>query len=69
MVPNTHATLQVTSTFQGTFRDKIWLGPEMSKNVPKTPKLKVIIHAFGLSLGPSSERHMMPHRDMGGYWK
>ena len=31
-------------------------------------KLKVIIHAFGLSRGPSSERHEMPPRAMGGPW-
>ena len=33
------------------------------------PKLKVIIHAFGLSRGSSSECHGMPPRDMGGNWK
>ena len=35
----------------------------------KQPKLKVIIHAFGLSRGPNSERHEIPPRDMVGHWK
>ena len=35
----------------------------------KQPKLKVIIHGFGHSPGPSSERHAMPPRDMGEHWK
>ena len=54
MVPSTHRTLQVTSILLGTFREKILTGPEKSKNVPKQPKLKVIIHAFGLYF-PGSE--------------
>ena len=36
--------------------------PKMSQ---KQPKLKVIIHAFGVSLGLSYGRHEMPLRDMG----
>ena len=35
----------------------------------KQPKLKVIIHAFGLFRDPSSGLHEMPPRDMGGHWK
>ena len=35
----------------------------------KQPKLKVIIHAFGLSQGPRSERHGMSPRTMGAHWK
>ena len=44
---------------------------KVKKNVPKTAKLKlkVIIHAFGLSRCPSSERHGMSPTDMGGYCK
>ena len=40
--------------------------PKMSQ---KLPKLKVIIHAFELSRGLSSERHGMLPRGMGGHWK
>ena len=69
MVSSTRATLQVMSTFIGTFREKIRPGPEKYKNVPKQPNLKVIIHAFGLPLGPSSERHDMPPRVMVGHRK
>ena len=32
-------------------------------------KLNVIIHAFRISRGPSSESHEMPPRDMQGHWK
>ena len=67
MVPSTHATLLGTSTFLGMFREKIWSGPEKSKNVPKQPKLKVIIHTFGLFSGPSYGRPEMPLRDIGGH--
>ena len=42
---------------------------ESSKMSRKQPKLKVIIHAFGLSRGPSSEHYEMPPRDMWGDWK
>ena len=35
----------------------------------KLPKLKIIIHAFGLYRGTSSERHGMPPREMGGHLK
>ena len=35
----------------------------------KQPKLKVIIHAFGLSRGPSTEHHGMPPRNMSCHWK
>ena len=52
------------SVILGTFREKIWSGPEKSKNDLKKPKLKVIIHAFRLSWGPNSERHGKPPRDM-----
>ena len=41
MVSSTRATLQVTSAFLGTFPEKIWPGPEKSKNVPKTAKTEV----------------------------
>ena len=34
----------------------------------KQSKLKVIIHAFKLSRGPSYGRREMPPRDMGGHW-
>ena len=37
---------------------------EMSQ---KQPKLKVILHAFGLSRGPSSERQGIPPMDMVGH--
>ena len=43
--------------------------PGEFKNVPKKPKMKVIIHAFGFSRGPSFERHGMPPRGLGGHWK
>ena len=44
--------------------------PEKVQKCPKKqPKLKVIIHPFGLSRAPSSERHGMPPRDLGGHWK
>ena len=69
MVPGTHTTLQVKSPFLGMFgekNDKTRKGPNMSK---KQPKLKVIIHALGLSRVPISERHGMPPRDMEGHWK
>ena len=70
MVPSTGATLQVTSAFLGAFREKIWPGPEKSRNLPKTTKIEgYIIHAFGLSRGPTSECHGMPSRDMGGHSK
>ena len=42
---------------------------EVQKMSQKQPKLKVIIHAFGLSQGPSFECRDMPLRDMGGHWK
>ena len=35
----------------------------------KQAKLKVIIHDFVISRGPSSERYDMPPRDMGSHWK
>ena len=41
-------------------------GKKMSQ---KQPKLKLIIHAFGLSLGLSSERHRIPLRDIVGHWE
>ena len=41
----------------------------ITKMSQKQPKLKVIIHAFGLSWGPSSEHHGKPPRDMWGHWK
>ena len=40
--------------------------PKMS---PKQPKLKVIVHDFGLSRGPSSERHRIQSTTMGVHWK
>ena len=40
MVPSTRVTLQVTSAFLGTFRDKIWPDPEKSKDVPKPTKVE-----------------------------
>ena len=40
MIPSTRATLQVTSAFLGTFREKIWPGPEKFKHVPKTAKIE-----------------------------
>ena len=42
---------------------------EVQKRPKKQPKLKVIIHAFGISRGPSSERHGMPPKAMGGHRK
>ena len=38
LVPRTQATLQVTSTFLGMFREKLRSVPEKSNNVPKTTK-------------------------------
>ena len=69
MVSSTRGTLQVMSALLWMFREKIWPGPKSPKISQKQPKLKVIIHAFGLSRGPSSESHGIPHRDMGGHWK
>ena len=46
--------------------DQAGRSPKMPQ---KHPKLKVIIHAFGFSRGPSSGRHGMPPKDMGGHWK
>ena len=40
MATSTNTTLQVTLAFQGTFREKIWPGPEKSRNVPKTTKIE-----------------------------
>ena len=40
MVSSTRATLQGMWALLGTFRKKIRLGPEKSKNVPKTAKIK-----------------------------
>ena len=37
---STSIMLQVTSPFLGMFREKIWPGPEKSKNVPKTAKIE-----------------------------
>ena len=37
------------------------------KNPTKQPKLKIIIHAFGLSRGMGSRRNVMPPRDMEGH--
>ena len=49
--------------------EKIWPGAEKYKNVAKTAKIEGYTR-FGLSRGPmSSERHGIPHRDMGGPWK
>ena len=39
--------------------------PKKTKNVPKTLKIK----GFGLSRGPSSKRHGIPPRTIGGHWK
>ena len=48
-------------------------GENMTRHgeVEKCPKngQKVIIHAFGLARGPSSELHGMPPRAMRGHWK
>ena len=63
MVPSTRATLQVTSPFLGTFREKIWPTRKSQKMSQKQPTLKVIIHAFRLFWGPISECHGMPPRD------
>ena len=69
MVPSTRTTLQVTSTLLGMFWEKIWLGQEISKNVAKTAKLKVILHAFSFFRGPSYKHHGMPLMDTGGHGK
>ena len=69
IMSSTRTTSQITSTLLGLFWEKIWSGPEKSKNVAKHPKLKVIVHDFGLSRGPSSKSHGMPPRNMGGNWK
>ena len=61
---------KITSAFERTFREKIWPGPaEVKKMSQKQPKLKIIIHAFGFSRGPSSEHHRMPPRGMRGHCK
>ena len=62
---STRATSQVMSAFLGTFVRKYDQTRKSPKNSQKYPKLKVIIHAFGLSRGPSSERHGMLSRAMG----
>ena len=46
--------------------DQTRKSPKLSQ---KQPKLKVIRHAFGLSLGLSSKRHGMSPRDMGSHQK
>ena len=68
MMPSTRATLQDNSAFLG-----MWgiyglarRSPKMSQN---QPKLKVIIHSFGLSQCPNSESQGMPTRGMRGHWK
>ena len=52
MVPSTHATSQVTSDFLGTFRKKIWPGPEKSKNVAETAKIEGYNTRFRTFPGP-----------------
>ena len=44
-------------------------GRKILKMLEKQPKLKVIIHAFGLSRSPSSRCRGMPPREIGGHWK
>ena len=61
--------VKIMSALLGMFREKIGPVSEKSKNVQKQSKLKVIIHVFELSRGPSSERHGMPPRDMGDHWE
>ena len=67
MVARKRATLQVTLALLGMFRRKYDQSRRSHKMSPKEPKLKVIMHTFRISRGPSSERHRMPHRDMGGH--
>ena len=52
MVPSTRPTLQVTSAFLRTFREKIWAGPEKSKNVSKTAKIEGYNTRFRTFRGP-----------------
>ena len=65
IAPRTRTMIQVTSTLLGMIRRK-YDQPQKSKKMSlKQPKLKVIIHVFGLSRGPSSERNGMPPRGYG----
>ena len=57
------------SAILGTFWEKIWPGPEKSKNVPKTAKIEGYNTRFRTFLGSRSERHEMPPKDMWGHWK
>ena len=57
------------STHRNVLEENMTRLGEFKKMSQKQPKLKVIIHDFGLSRGPSFEHHGMPPRDMGGRCK
>ena len=69
ILSSTRAMIQVTSALLEMFRRKYDQTQRNKKMSQKQPKLKVIIHAFRFSWGPSSKRHGMPRRRMGGHWK
>ena len=68
MVPSTHATQHITSAFLGMLQEKIWPGPEKSKNILKTTKIEGYNTRFGIFPRSSSEHQGMPPRGMGGHW-
>ena len=71
MVPSMH-TRNVTShvdTPGNASGENMTRPGKVQKMSQKQPKLKVIIHAFGISRGARTERHGMPLTDMGGHWK
>ena len=69
MVSSTRATSHVTSAILGMFWEKIWPVPEKSIHVPKIAKIEGYNTRFVLSWSPSSERHAMTPRGMGGHRK
>ena len=69
MVSSTRATLRYTSGFLGTFQGKIWPGPKISKNIPKTAKIEGYNTRSVHFRGPSSDRHGIPPRAIRGHCK
>ena len=58
---NITSHVHLSRNFSGEKYDQARENPKMSQ---KQPTLKVIIHAFGFSRGPSSERYGISLRDM-----
>ena len=70
IVQSTRTTLQVTSAFLRTFREKIWRGPQKSKKCPKNSRnWRLYYTFFGLFPGPELRTPRIPPRGMGGHWK